>query len=290
MRRLLLGLLLVAACGSRAPIQPPGFPLDEVELRYRLIAQVGPPLYCDRDEYPVGHPITQQELDAFVQQEGKTQFFKDIVAHHGYVLGQLTHDQQLAVYQDWKQLQAIPLKADSQVYDFAYTAGQQSPAGIFQVAGTIDRFGHIKLRSRTPGRPPPCPICLSEGALIATPAGERPVSRIRPGQLVWTAGRGGERVAAPLLEVASRPATPGQQIVSLVLDDGRRLLVSAGHPTGDGRRVGELRPGDRLDGARVVAAEPQPYTGAATWDLLPAGPTGQYWANGIRLGSTLVRN
>ena len=29
------------------------------------------------------------------------------------------------------------------------------------------------------------------------------------------------------------------------------------------------------------------YTGHATFDLLPAGDTGFYWANGILIGSTL---
>jgi len=283
----LLAALLLAACGS-GQIQPPGFPLNEVELRYRLIAQVGAPVYCDRDEYPVGHPITQQELDAFVQREGNTQFFKDIVSHHGYLLGQLTHDQVLAVYVDWKQLQAVPLKADGQVYDFDYTAGKGN--SLAHVVGTIDHFGSIKIVSQSAGRPPPCPICLDGSARIATPAGEVPVSQLRPGRLVWTVDSRGRRVASPVLEVASRPAGPGQLIVSLALDDGRRLAVSAGHPTADGRRVGDLRPGDVLDGARVLAARPLPFGGDATWDLLPAGPTGAYWANGILLGSTLAPN
>jgi hypothetical protein len=30
-----------------------------------------------------------------------------------------------------------------------------------------------------------------------------------------------------------------------------------------------------------------PYAGGRTWDLLPAGATGSYWANGILLASTL---
>jgi hypothetical protein len=30
------------------------------------------------------------------------------------------------------------------------------------------------------------------------------------------------------------------------------------------------------------------YAGAATWDLLPAGTTHVYWADGVPLGSTLA--
>jgi len=37
----------------------------------------------------------------------------------------------------------------------------------------------------------------------------------------------------------------------------------------------------------VVRADLVPYAGSATYDLLPAGPTTTYWANGILLASTL---
>jgi hypothetical protein len=75
--------------------------------------------------------------------------------------------------------------------------------------------------------------------------------------------------------------------VRLVLGDGRVVLVSPGHPTADGRRVGALRAGDPIDGAHVAAAERVAYGGGATYDVLPAGATGAYWANGVLLGSTL---
>jgi hypothetical protein len=37
----------------------------------------------------------------------------------------------------------------------------------------------------------------------------------------------------------------------------------------------------------VTGADPIPYTGEYTYDILPAGETGIYWANGIPLKSTL---
>jgi hypothetical protein len=73
-----------------------------------------------------------------------------------------------------------------------------------------------------------------------------------------------------------------------MLGDGRQVWVSAGHPTADGRRVGELQVGDILDGAALLSAEQVTYIGGATYDLLPDGETGFYWANGIQLGSTLA--
>ena len=73
----------------------------------------------------------------------------------------------------------------------------------------------------------------------------------------------------------------------LVLADGRTVNVSPGHPAADGQPVGDLAAGDRYDGAIVTSAQLVPYTGGATFDVLPAGATGMYWANGVPLGSTL---
>jgi hypothetical protein len=42
-----------------------------------------------------------------------------------------------------------------------------------------------------------------------------------------------------------------------------------------------------VDGSKVTLWELVPYQGSRTYDLLPAGATGQYWANGILLSSTL---
>ena len=77
-------------------------------------------------------------------------------------------------------------------------------------------------------------------------------------------------------------------MVHILLNDGRELWASAGHPTADGRRLGDLKVGDLLDGARVTLAERIPYNGIATYDILPSGGTGFYWANGILLSSTLA--
>lgn len=48
--------------------------------------------------------------------------------------------------------------------------------------------------------------------------------------------------------------------------------------------------GDVLDGALVATVEYVPYNSGATYDLLPSGSTGLYWANGILLKSTLTTN
>ena len=76
-------------------------------------------------------------------------------------------------------------------------------------------------------------------------------------------------------------------MVHLTLADGRQLWASPGHQTADGRPLGSLSVGDVVDGSRVSGWERVPYAGDRTYDLLPAGPTGFYWANGVLLRSTL---
>jgi hypothetical protein len=104
---------------------------------------------------------------------------------------------------------------------------------------------------------------------------------------VWTLDGAGTRVSLPLLEVGSASVPATHRVVRLRLSDGRAVDVSGGHPTADGRRVGDLGSGDRYDGAVVVSAELIAYAGGATFDVLPEGATGTYWANGVLLGSTL---
>jgi len=104
---------------------------------------------------------------------------------------------------------------------------------------------------------------------------------------VWSIGAGGERVAEPVVEVGSMVVPTGHLMVHVRLADGRQLLVSPGHRAGDGRPLGSLSVGDSLDGSTITMWELVPYSGSSTYDLLPAGPTGRYWANGILLSSTL---
>jgi hypothetical protein len=135
----------------------------------------------------------------------------------------------------------------------------------------------------------PYGICLAAQDMIATPSGQVLVSRLRAGMIVWTLDPAGQRVAAPLLLVIHTPAPPGHYVVRLTLVDGRVVEASPGHPTADGRLVGGLNVGDTVDGSPVVRVDRVPYVGD-TWDLLPAGPTGVYWAGNIRLSSTLLRS
>jgi hypothetical protein len=147
--------------------------------------------------------------------------------------------------------------------------------------------GAVTVTSRTPSGPPNCPICLAASTLIATPVGAVRVVDIQPGMLVWTTTRAGLRVAAPVLEIGNTQVPSGHLMVHLTLADGRELLASPGHKTVDGRALGALAAGEMLDGSTIKLWELVPYAGDRTYDLLPAGATGTYWANGVLLSSTL---
>ena len=277
--------LIVAACGAEVTTPSPQ-PLTVAQLKYRVIDALGRPLFCDPDFYPIAR-ADERDLarQRFPELQKEAETFATIVAR--LKLGPtFTSDEQLSVYREWKTLNALPLQPVNDAYAFAYIAEKASSIGE-RVDGRVSAQGRVTVLSRTPSGLPPCPICLALGTRIATPNGERAVEELRVGDIVWTTDARGERVAARLVAVGSTPVPATHEVVRLALDDGRVVFVSPGHPTADGRRVGDLAVGDTLEGARIASATRVTYGGGATFDILPAGATGAYWANGVLLGSTL---
>lgn len=140
-----------------------------------------------------------------------------------------------------------------------------------------------------------CPKCLAGNTLIDTPNGPVPVKDLHEGMLVWTessdagpSGTSGARQIATVLKTSRTKVPASHEMVHLVLADGRKLLASPGHPMADGRPLGTLSTGDLINSMRVVSAERVPYEEDYTYDILPSGGTGNYWANGILIGSTLA--
>jgi hypothetical protein len=114
-----------------------------------------------------------------------------------------------------------------------------------------------------------------------------PVENLHIGGSVWTSNKVGERVVGKIIRLGSMKVPSTHQVIHILLSDGRELWTSPGHPTTDGRSLGQLNIGASLDGASIIHIDRIPYNGHATYDLLPAGDTGNYWANGILMGSTL---
>ena len=289
-----LGLVLalaLAACGASplASPTPSPQPLTVAQLKYRVIDDVGRPWFCDPDFFPVGRGDEgQRAQDKLPEIQKDNQTFAAIVAHLKLASAPpYTADEQLAIYREWKTLNFLQLQSTAPgVWGFMYLA-MKNVGGGERVEGRVLANGSVSVLTRQQSGPPQCPICLALGTRIATPSGEVAVQDLRVGDIVWTTDATGARTAAPLVEIGSTPVPSTHRVVRLVLADGRVVFVSPGHPTADGRRVGDLTVGDSLDGARIASAERVAYGGGATYDILPAGLTGAYWANGVLLGSTL---
>jgi hypothetical protein len=149
----------------------------------------------------------------------------------------------------------------------------------------VVREGETNLRCWSKGMP--TPICLSGDTRIETPDGKFSVKDMKTGMRVWTRDRNGKKVTGIVILAGKTFAPAGHKVVHIKLSDGRELYVSSGHKVADGRKSGELRAGDSLDGAIVLSANLIPYTEEYTYDILPSGDTGMYFANGILLRSTL---
>lgn len=285
----LVGAMLLVACGSAAP-SPVGSPMSVFELKFRVMDAVGTPVYCDPDFYPVARDGGEQAsaIAEYPKIQAQADLYATIVAHEHLPGAGLTDGQKLTVYHAYKLLNALLLTPNGNENAFDFRARAKDQSTIQLVKGTVRVDGVVTVTSRTNSGPPPCPICLAAGTLIATPAGAVRVIDITPGMQVWTTNISGGRIAGTVLEVGSTQVPAGHLMVHLVLADGRELLASPGHKTADGRVLGSLAAGDRLDGSTIKLWELVPYSGDRTYDLLPAGATGAYWANGVLLGSTLA--
>jgi hypothetical protein len=278
-------VVLAVACGSTTV--PAGAPLTTDQLKFRVIDAAGPPAFCDPDFYPVARAGGEQSSAnaQYSTIRADAELYDAIVEHEHLPPGELDDAQKLTLYRAFKKLRAIKLTPSGDVYGFSYTATTSTT--FVAVQGTVRQDGTVTVVSSTPGFRPNCPICLAASTMISTPDGARVVTAVTAGMLVWTQAADGRRVAVPVLEVGSTPAPPGHLMVHLRLADGRELWASPGHRTAEGRPLGGLAVGEPLDGSRIVLWELVPYSGDRTYDLLPAGPTGDYWANGILLASTL---
>jgi hypothetical protein len=87
--------------------------------------------------------------------------------------------------------------------------------------------------------------------------------------------------------MVNRATGPEHRVVNVTLADGRTLTASPGHPLTDGRSLVALKAGDVVDGSTVVSIEAGTDTSGFTYDLLPDGDTGFYWADGILIASSL---
>ena len=294
---LLVSTLLLAGClgpgGGPTPTPAatpaPNASYSPAQLKYILLDHYGEDrfFYCDPDYYPVGRgDEAERAVAIFPTIQNETGVFSAIVARKG-LQPPYSNETKLVIYREYKKSRAIPLEpAPDGTYTFSLELGTTGQGQL--VSGIITSDGTI-LREASEQTVLTCPICLPGETLIDTPEGPVPVKDILAGMTVWTADKSGARIAVPVLRIARTRAPAFHKLVRLRLSDDRELFASPGHPLMDGRYLGTLTPGDRVDGASVIGADSVPYDGEFTYDILPAGDTGSYWANGIPVGSTLFR-
>lgn len=298
---LLLALSLAAflvACEAPlpAPTQTPTptttptatAPLALSELKYRLFSRFSDVFWCDPDFYPIGRP-GQEEKNALEQYpviRANSEEFTAILKHLSLSnKDDHTGEEKLNIYREHKKLtRAVELTVSGNIYSFTLRVGEGQG---YRIEGTITPSGEIKETKRETSINT-CPICLAKGTLIATPAGAVPVEQLRQGMTVWTLNEAGERAVGVVVRTAAIPVPPDFRMTRITLSDSRSVTASPGHPTAEQRTLGEYLPGQILDGAPVTGIERIPYAEGATYDLLPSGGTGLYWANGILMKSTLA--
>jgi len=263
---------------------------SQYQLEYKLIDHFGEPFWCDPEFYPVGRVGLEEQnsLEKFDSIRSNTAEFSAILQRLAFAnKADYIPEEKLAIYRQHKTITgAIQMTAADNGYTFALRVGEGQGK---RLEGRVSTSADIKVLKEESSFNT-CPICLAKGTLIDTSDGAIPVEQLRTGMRVWTVDSFGNRVAAEMLDTAMTPVPVSFQVVRLVLSDGRTVTASPGHPTANWRALGDYVVGETLDGVMVVSVERIPYDGGTTYDLLPAGPTGLYWANGVLLKSTLVAN
>lgn len=280
--------------GGTVPTSLPPTPLPTLagtlsitELKYRVLDEFPDFFFCDPDFYPVAR---EDELvlakQRFPDLQANLEEFQAILIHNGLDgLTSFTDEQKLLIYREHKRLNAIFFELTGDAYRFQIQTGTEGQQGT-AITATIDGNGSIDILQKEQGFPM-CPICLAAGTLVDTPRGPVRVEELRVGDPVWTLNEAGERLTAMILKTGRSQVPASHQMIHVKLEDGRELWASPGHPTTDDRVMDDLAVGDMLNGSAIIQLERVPYADGFTFDILPDGDTGFYWANGIVVDSTL---
>jgi len=283
--------MLTISCNNSPPTITSTTPLPDSslpELKYKLLAAYPDYFWCDPDFYPVARPDAEQQhaIEQFDAIKGNQEEFSAILSHLNLLdKSDYTDKEKLQIYREHKKLNgAVQVMPATSEYTFTIRTGQNQGKTY---EGTISITGLIKVTSETSSINT-CPICLAVGTLIDSPKGPVPVEVLRKGMVIYTVDSAGKKITGVISATASSPVSSSFKITTIVLNDGRSISASPGHPIPDGRVIGELKAGDTLDGTTIVLITSAPYSGF-TYDLLVDGGTGLYWANSILLKSTLAK-
>jgi hypothetical protein len=271
------------------PTPSPTATYSEYQLEYKLLSAYPDYFWCDPDYYPVAREGQEQQnaLDQFQAIKANAAEFQAIREHLNLPdKADYTNEEKFEIYRQHKRLtRIIQMTAAGNIYNFVLRIGENQG---YRIEGTITLSGTLKETKRGTSFNT-CPICLTKGTLIDTPQGQIAVERLRSGMTVWTVDESGKPVSVPVIETVMTAVPPSFQVVKITLSDERSVTASPGHPSADGKALSEYQVGDTLDGAVVLTVERISCEGGATYDILPSGATGFYWANGVLLRSTLSK-
>ncbi len=283
-------LLVVIGMAIGCKEEPPATEYTLPELKYLVLDSYGDVFWCDPDFYPVAREGQEEKnaLEQFLDIRADAAEFSAILQRLGLPdQAGYTDEEKLLIYREHKKLTyQIEMTASGNIYQFTLrvTEGQGE-----RIEGTVTSSGKIRVVKREPSFNT-CPICLAKGTLIDAPSGQVPVEQLGEGMMVWTVDSEGNQVPAVVLKTAKTLVPSSFQLMKITLSDGRFVIASPGHPTAEGKALNDCRVGDALSGAVVVAVEHLAPSDGFTYDLLPSGGTGLYWANGVLLKSTIVTN
>jgi hypothetical protein len=267
---------------------PPTATYSLPELKYLVLASFDDVFWCDPDFYPVGRPGGEEQSaqEQFPDIKANEAEFSAILQHLGLPdKAEYTDEEKLLIYREHKRLTyQVEMTQGGDIYQFTLRVGEGQGE---RIEGTVSPTGDIEVLSQEPSFNT-CPICLVKGTFIGTPGGPVPVEQLHQGMPVWTADIEGNKVAGVIVRSAVTPVPASFQAINITLSDGRTVAASPRHPTLEEKALGQYQVGDTLDGTIVTAVDYFYYEGY-TYDLLPSGGTGIYWANGILLKSTLLR-
>lgn len=292
--KLLLSIVLVSliTIAVGACTEQPTEPLvtySVPELKYILLGNFDNVFWVDSDFFPIAREGLEEQnaLEQHAAIKADNAEFTAIINHLELpAKGDYSAEEKLLIYRERKKLtRAVQLTITGDKYNF--TLRVEEGQGEL-IEGTITISGEIRVLKGEDSFNT-YPICLAKGTSIETSVGLVPVEMVQEGMLIWTVDDSGNRVLAPVIKTANTPVPYSFRVIKVELSDTRTITVSQNHPTADNKALGNYEAGDTLDGAQVTSIEYLTYTENATYDILPAGPTGLYWADGILLKSTLTK-
>src|SRR5262249_32715823 len=127
------------------------------ELKYRLLEKYPDFFFCDSDKYPVYRIKLEQEraIARFPEIQRDTETYQAILKHTKLEgLADLSNNQKLTVYREFKKLDALIVEPSGEVYRFRLRVPSRMLTDYYYngliIEGTITETGEITVSKREP--------------------------------------------------------------------------------------------------------------------------------------------